>query len=780
MAFGASANGFGVSFTLVDNFTNVANKIKGSYKGLSDTAGNVNKGLNAGISELKNNLGAIVGSGAVLMGLSQAVQASAQLSDKLADVTKASGLAGAELEQFRMQLQELDTRTSLNELIDISIIGGKLGIAKNELLEFTKAVDMAVVSLGDEFSGGAEEVATKLGKLQKLFKQTADMKVGEAMTKIGSSLNYLGSAGSATGNNIAEFTTRIGQLGTMAPSIADTMGLGSALEELGLNAEIASGGVTNILTTATNKTKEFSMQMGMSVSQVENLINTSPNEFFLKLAESFKGMKNADIGQALKDMGIGSQEAQKVMLQLSNNIDLVRQRQEQSNKAFKEGTSLAEEFAVKNMTLQAVMDKATKRFNDIKLEIGEALKPIVEKLAIAFEHVLLGVKAFISTPIGKFFFFVAVAGLAFLTTMTFIGAIIPPLTTAFTAFGISVNFALWPIVAIAAGVIALGLVLSKLSKMIKEGDEKTATWGATLMWFIPVIGPIITMVTSLTRGIEEFNKVQEGADPKKGFLGFLTKIGGVFTGVMEIWRSATSEGFALSEKTKNALEKMGILQFVLNLGTWIVRIKEMFRGIGDFFGEHIGKPLKEAFGFLSQTFEEIRTAIVGGLEEIGFNVDKLGGSMETFRTIGQVVGAVLGGVFSTIAYIIKGVSWGIMKIVQGIITFIKWIKDAIQWVKELVSEEDKAEQKRMKIGKSSVTRNIVQKEIQNNILKTERQSTMITDGVGKQNDKLYSAINKQGSNKPIVQTVIELDGEVVAKAVNKHDKNKAETYGYGF
>ncbi|MFC6087641.1 phage tail tape measure protein, partial [Sphaerisporangium aureirubrum] len=149
-------------------------------------------------------------------------------------------------------------------LAQIAVVGGQLGVAKEEMLGFVEATDQAVVALGDEFKGGAEEVAKEIGSLQKLFKETSKLKPGEAIQEIGSALNELGASGSATAPSVAEFTKRIGALGNLAPEINQTLGLGAAFEELGLSAEISSGGLTNILLTATKETAAFAKQLGMT------------------------------------------------------------------------------------------------------------------------------------------------------------------------------------------------------------------------------------------------------------------------------------------------------------------------------------------------------------------------------------------------------------------------------------------------------------------------------------------------------------------------------------
>jgi uncharacterized phage infection (PIP) family protein YhgE len=220
----------------------------------------------------------------------EGIKSALELSDTFGKVSKATGQTAEEVKHLADELDKVDTRTTKEGLLDIAQIGGQLGITNDQLVGFVKSVDMAAVALSDEFSGGAEEAATKLGGLQKLFVETKDLQAGDAITKIGSALNDLGAAGTATAPVVADFTARIGQLGDLAPEITQTMGLGAAFQELGLTAEIAAGGLTNVLLTAAKDTATFAKQLGISEVAMKQLINTNPNEFLLKLAESLRGL----------------------------------------------------------------------------------------------------------------------------------------------------------------------------------------------------------------------------------------------------------------------------------------------------------------------------------------------------------------------------------------------------------------------------------------------------------------------------------------------------------
>jgi hypothetical protein len=378
-------------------------QVRAEAKGVKDELNNAGGGVLDFIKKAAGFAGIQLGVQAVFTGLkqlgSESIDAATKGSDSIADMEKSLNLTTAQARALRGQLEGIDTRTAQSELEAIAVGGGQLGVAAEDVDEFTQSVDQAVVALGDEFTGGVEDVTKSIGGLQKLFKTTADLKPDQAITKIGSALNALGADGSATSPVIADFTARIGQLGDLAPEITQTLGLGAAFQELGLSAEISSGGVSNVLLTASKDAAGFGKQIGLTADEFTNLINTDPNEVLLRLAASFKGASNTEIISTLDALGIKSQEATKVVSLLATQTDLVRQKQALASAEFAKGTSLTEEFTKKNTNAAAEVAKAEKSFAQFRLELGELLIPVYLRflqLGGLLVDVLKAVPAFVS------------------------------------------------------------------------------------------------------------------------------------------------------------------------------------------------------------------------------------------------------------------------------------------------------------------------------------------------------------------------------------------------
>ncbi|MFC2272827.1 MAG: phage tail tape measure protein, partial [Capnocytophaga ochracea] len=287
-----------------------------------------------------------------------------KVSDLMTGVEKTSGLASEQVRELWNEFDNLNTRTSKQELLNIAQIGGRLGITdKDQLREFTTEIDKIYVALGDSFQGGLEEVTTKVGKLKNLFAETRDQNYGEALNAIGSALNELGANGSSTEQNITEFATRIGALpSVLKPSIEKTLGLGAAFEESGIDAEVASSGYSRFMSIAGNNLDAFARQMKLTKKEASELFNTRPEEFFLRFGESLKGLGAEQTAGVLKGLKLNTVEIQKALGTAGDKADRFRQLMNLSGTAMQESTSIQNEFNKVNENTAAIWEKIKKVF----------------------------------------------------------------------------------------------------------------------------------------------------------------------------------------------------------------------------------------------------------------------------------------------------------------------------------------------------------------------------------------------------------------------------------
>ena len=287
-----------------------------------------------------------------------------KISDLMTGVEKTTGLASEQVRQLWNEFDNLNTRTSKQELLNIAQIGGRLGITdKEQIKEFTEQIDKIYVALGDSFQGGLEEVTTKVGKLKNLFEETRNQNYGEALNAIGSALNELGANGSSSEQNITDFATRIGALpGVLKPSIEKTLGLGAAFEESGIDAEVAASGYSRFMSVAGNNIAAFAKQMKLTTKEASELFNTHPEEFFLRFAESMKGLGGEQTAAIYKNLKLNTLEVQKALGTAGDNADRFRSLMTLSGQAMQDGTSIQNEFNKVNENTAAIWEKIKKVF----------------------------------------------------------------------------------------------------------------------------------------------------------------------------------------------------------------------------------------------------------------------------------------------------------------------------------------------------------------------------------------------------------------------------------
>lgn len=187
-----------------------------------------------------------------------------------------------------------------------------------------------------------------------------------------------------------------------------------------------------------------------------------------------------------------------------------------------------------------------------------------------------------------------------------------------------------------------------------------------------IIGGITLAVYGLYKAWQSFSDVMSGnAKASDGSLGVLQKIGGVLHGISQIFSTLDSNGvWSMSQQMENSLRDIGVLDTVIALGTWIVRIREIFYGFFDAIGA--------AFSSVKAIFSETGD-ILGSIFGSAFSgqINKLLTSMTTFRNIGSAIGWVFGFVFKALAI-------GFSAIVIAVSVVVKVVLAAIGLVKNII------------------------------------------------------------------------------------------------
>lgn len=288
-----------------------------------------------------------------------------KLSDQLADLRRVAGLTAEEAQILNTALGKIDTRTSVASLRDIAIVAGKLGIAKNDILDFVKATDMLVVALGDEL-GDSDAITTQLGKILNVFNGNV---TGDAMAKLGNSIVVLANAGVATGGFISDFTQRVAGIAKASNlSLGATTGLAAGFEELGLRSESSATALQKLLSTiAADLPKAAKIAGATSVAEIQkytDLFAKSPAEALIKYSEGLTKNKTSfsEITASFKEAGEEGARTVQTLQAIGQRGDFLRGKIDLGTQSIKDNSAITEAFDLKNQTLGATMDKLGKEF----------------------------------------------------------------------------------------------------------------------------------------------------------------------------------------------------------------------------------------------------------------------------------------------------------------------------------------------------------------------------------------------------------------------------------
>lgn len=303
--------------------------------------------------------------------------------EALTDAMKTTNLTKDEILDLSASLKQIDTKTPQNELLALVRAGGKLGITGQEdLLGFARAADKINVALSEDLGGNAEAAITAIGKMTDIFSLTDEYGIEQAMLKVGSAINELGMASTANEGYIVDFSKRLAGIAPNADiSIDKILGLAATLDKYGQQSETSSTAIGQTIMAMFKRTETFAQIAGIPLEEFSELLKTDVNEALLKVLEGMQRGEGglASVTAAMEEMHLNGQRAATVLGSLSKHTDELRSQQEIANKAFSAGTSLTAEFAVKNNSLTAELEKQKKAILENVVSLGEKLNPAMSE-----------------------------------------------------------------------------------------------------------------------------------------------------------------------------------------------------------------------------------------------------------------------------------------------------------------------------------------------------------------------------------------------------------------
>jgi TP901 family phage tail tape measure protein len=312
-----------------------------------------------------------------------AVKTAIDFEEAFTGVTKTVDGTAAQMSELRGELERLATSgespvSSLKNaqvaLFEIAEAAGQLGVAREDIVEFTDVMGQLAISTNVVGEDGARALAR--------FANVTDFPL-ENVRAMGDVIVDLGNNLATTESEILTFGRRMGTLSQIGFKPEEILAFGGALASLGINAEAGS----NTFVKAAQQIRVHAENGGVALEKIAGAANVTSEEF-LQLIQNSPAEAMQKFAAGLGELGIGEQAA------LLGDLNLTGVRMRSTMLALAGGTDiLANSMDLASNAIQgngALMNEATKFANTTAGQM-QLLRNNVAQLANDLGQVILPV-----------------------------------------------------------------------------------------------------------------------------------------------------------------------------------------------------------------------------------------------------------------------------------------------------------------------------------------------------------------------------------------------------
>ena len=367
----------------------LAVKIAGSVTSSFNSAMGAAENRISGLGQIAKQAAAIASAawGALKIGefVTDSVQAAVDFESAMADVAKVvDGLRdeNGNLTDTYYAMSDSIVQMSKNipmaaeDLAAITASAGTAGIAAEELTTFTETA----AKMGVAFDTTAEQAGDWMAKWRTSFTMSQ-----EEVTALADQINYLSNNSASTASEISTIVTAVGPLGDVAGiSAAQIAALGSTMVGVGVQQDVAATGIRKLATTmvagssATKAQATVLQQLGLDATEMAQRMQTDAEGAILTFLEAVSKLPEAEQAAALKNYF--GQESVGAIAPLLTNLDVLRERFEMVADAQLYAGSMDAEYAARAATTANNIQLYENRIAALKIQIGNYLLPVVNKV----------------------------------------------------------------------------------------------------------------------------------------------------------------------------------------------------------------------------------------------------------------------------------------------------------------------------------------------------------------------------------------------------------------
>lgn len=367
----------------------LAVKIAGSVASSFNSAMGAAENRISGLGQIAKQAAAIASAawGALKIGefVTDSVRAAVDFESAMADVAKVvDGLRDENgnltdsyyaMSDSIVQMSK-DIPMAAEDLAAITAAAGTAGIAADELTTFTETA----AKMGVAFDTTAEQAGDWMAKWRTSFSMGQ-----EEVTALADQINYLSNNSASTASEISTIVTAVGPLGDVAGiSAAQIAALGSTMVGVGVQQDVAATGIRKLATTmvagssATKAQATVLQQLGLDATEMAERMQTDAEGAILTFLEAVSKLPEAEQAAALKNYF--GQESVGAIAPLLTNLDVLRERFEMVADAQLYAGSMDAEYAARAATTANNIQLYENRIAALKIQIGNYLLPVVNKV----------------------------------------------------------------------------------------------------------------------------------------------------------------------------------------------------------------------------------------------------------------------------------------------------------------------------------------------------------------------------------------------------------------
>jgi TP901 family phage tail tape measure protein len=503
-----------MAITAAELLVKVGADIGGFQRGMAQVNSGLDrlKGVGAGITRV----GAAITAGVTLpiIGMGAAVaKAAIDWESAFAGVRKTVNATETQLKQLEKELLAVSSTSPVSpeQIAKIAELGGQLGIAADQLTEFSKTI--AALSVSTNLT--AEEGAMALAQFVNITKPVADssLTASQQVARLGATIVELGNNLATTEADILHFAQRVAGAGaTVGISQADILGWAAALSSVGIEAEAGGTAISRVFLEMSSAVAEggkelqlFAAVSGMSTDEFARKFKENASEATLAFLGGIAKMRaeGQNLIPVLEELGLNEIRVRDMILRASGATDLVTRSLSMARQAYEENNALTEEAGKRYATTASQMEILRNNLQILGITIGQALLPAINEIVQALIPVVKGFAQWAKEHPGIVKLGVAIAAVVAVIGPVVVG--IGMLISAISTIGSVISGAVSAIGAIIGAIAAIGwpvlVVIGILAALYLAWRNN---WLGIRDFLKPVIDTIVGWISGLVSQIVGF------------------------------------------------------------------------------------------------------------------------------------------------------------------------------------------------------------------------------------------------------------------------------------